>query len=93
MKFLLILILFLFLAAMIAVRYKKQIIRLIQFWKTFTALESEQPRKQVKRENSSGDIRLVTCAKCGSWIAQNQAVKTHGENYYCSAKCFEKVIA
>lgn len=90
MKWLIVFVLVFVLLAMLAVRYKKQIIRLIQVWKAFKYLETQPRKKEIKKENESGDIKLVACAKCGSWIPQNEALNPRPDNFYCSAKCFEK---
>lgn len=48
--------------------------------------------KQIESNRSSEDVQLVRCAKCGSWIQQNTAIKLSKNNFYCSSKCMEKAV-
>jgi len=56
--------------------------------------QMSKPEKQEKQiENANPvDVQLVRCAKCGSWIPQNTAMKLSKNNFYCSSKCLENAV-
>lgn len=89
MKWLILLALFLFLMMMISVRFKRQIIGMIQLWKMLGQADNP-PEKQIKKESDAGDIALVRCTKCGNWIPQNEASNFRSDEFYCSVNCVEK---
>lgn len=92
MKWLILFGLFLFLLMMISVRFKRQIIEMIQVWKVFKQVNNPS-EKQIKKESENGDIALVKCAKCGNWIPQNEAMNFRSNEFYCSVNCVEKSVA
>ena len=77
------------LAALTAVRYRKQIAGMIGFARML---------KEAKQNISVGStnvirgpeksIPLVNCSKCGVWIPQNKARKV-GDVFFCSDKCLQ----
>lgn len=89
MKWLILFALFLFLLMMISVRFKRQIIEMIQVWKVFKQVNNP-PEKQIKKESDNGDISLIKCAKCGNWIPQNETMNFRSTEFYCSVNCVEK---
>ena len=96
MKFLIILILFAVLAMFIFARYRRHIQTALYFLKMARKMrEMNKPQtgeKQIESNRSSEDVQLVRCAKCGSWIQQNTAIKLSKNNFYCSSKCMEKAV-
>lgn len=89
MKWLILFLLSLLLLMMISVRFKRQIIGMIQVWKIFKQVNNP-PEKQIKKESDKGDIALVNCARCGNWIPQNEALNFRSNEFYCSVNCVEK---
>ena len=77
------------LAALTAVRYRKQIAGMIGFARML---------KEAKQNISVGStnvirgpeksIPLVNCSKCGVWIPQYKARKV-GDVFFCSDKCLQ----
>lgn len=90
MKWLILFILFLFLLMIISVRFRRQIIGMIQVWKVFKQV-NKPPEKQIKKQAEDGDIALVKCARCGNWILQTEAVNFRSNEFYCSPNCFENI--
>ena len=45
--------------------------------------------KQINSKAEVADETLINCAKCGTWIPQNKAIKLRSGVYYCSSKCVE----
>jgi len=74
------------LAALTAVRYRKQITGMIGIAKMLkeTTRNVAGGRKRVSGEAES--IPLVNCSKCGVWVPQGKAIKV-GNVYYCSNVC------
>ena len=96
MKFLIILILFAVLAMFIFARFRRQIQTALYVFKMFRKMrEMSKPKmveKQIESNRNANDVQLVRCAKCGSWIQQNTAIKLSKNNFYCSSKCMEKAV-
>jgi len=70
------------LAALTAVRYRKQIagmIGLARALKDAKAAAADQRRV----DSVQPSMQLVNCAKCGVWVPQNKATLRH-KAYYCA---------
>ncbi len=89
MKWIILFLLFMFLLMMISVRFKRQIIGMIQVWKIFK-LVNNPPEKQIKDQPANDEISLVKCARCENWIPQNEALNFRSKDFYCSINCVEK---
>ena len=72
------------LAALTAVRYRKQIAGMIGFAKMLKEARQSlgQRPSSVPAENAKS-IPLVNCSKCGVWVPQNKARKV-GDVFLCS---------
>lgn len=96
MKWIIILGLLAVLAMFIAVRFRRQIQMGLYVFKMFRQMRQmskpEQPEKQLKKTAGEADVQLVRCAKCGSWIPQNTALKLSKNTFYCSSKCMESAV-
>lgn len=75
--------------ALIAVRYRRQIVMGIQVWKAFKKMRegARPPEKQVSSREDP-NVPLVKCLRCGTWVAGNTAIKL-GSSTYCSTRCVE----
>ena len=89
MKWIILFLLLMFLLMMISVRFKRQIIGMIQVWKIFKQVNNP-PEKQIKDQPANDEISLVKCARCGNWIPQNEALNFRSKDSYCSINCVEK---
>jgi len=70
------------LAALTAVRYRKQIAGMIGLARALKEAKADA----VQNERVSGEkpsVQLVNCAKCGIWVPQNKATPRQ-QNYYCA---------
>lgn len=96
MKWLIILGLLAILVIFIAVRFRRHIQTGIYLFKMFRKMRQmnkpETREKQIETPSASGDVKLVRCAKCGSWIPQATAMKLSKNTFYCSSKCMEKTF-
>jgi hypothetical protein len=95
MKWLIILLLLLVLAAVIAWQYRRQ---LMTAWFMYQAFRKMRKRmkppaqdKQVEPKSRSGDTELVRCPKCQKWMAKEDAVKLKSD-YFCSLACLEESV-
>ena len=72
------------LAALTAVRYRKQIAGIIGVARMFKDARANLTThtQQVQSQNEKS-IPLVNCSKCGVWIPQNKARK-FGDEFVCS---------
>ncbi len=91
MKWLIILALIVVLAIFIANRYRKQIQMALYVFRMFRKMRqmSKIEEKQIDAKANSEQTALVNCAKCGTWIPQNKALKLRSGVFYCSANCLE----
>ena len=74
------------LAALTAIRYRKQITGMIGVARMLkeTTRGVAGASKRVAGETKS--IPLVNCSKCGVWVPQGKAIKMR-DDYYCSEAC------
>lgn len=81
--FIILLVIFI-LAALTAVKYRKQIAGMIGFAKILKDVTADitQDHSRLQRK-SEASISLVNCSKCGVWVPQNKATKS-GEVFVCS---------
>ena len=95
MKWIILLILFLILLAMIAVRYRRQISAGIEIYKMFRQLRNPQKpsEKQINPKKNEKETALVRCARCGTWKSQGDAINLRSKTSYCSASCMEKAAS
>ena len=91
MKWLIILALIVLLAVFIASRYRKQIQMALYVFRMFRKMRqmSKTEEKQINATANSTETNLVNCAKCGTWIPQNKALKLRSGVFYCSSNCLE----
>ena len=95
MKWLILLILFLILTAIIAVRYRRQITVGIEIFKMFRQLKNQAKPQEKKLDKKAADksVPLVRCARCGTWTPQTSALNLRSKTFYCSANCMEKAVS
>lgn len=93
MKWLVLLLILLIVAAIIALRYRRQIQTGLHIYRMFRMMKHsskpvekkvEQPQVVDKNEN------LVRCARCGKWTPQSAALNLRSKTSYCSTDCMEK---
>ncbi len=93
MKWLIVLILFILLVTIIAVRYRRQIQTALYVWKMFRKMRqtNKSEEKQIQQQGAK-DVPLIRCAKCGTWIPQKNALNLRSKTFYCSANCMEQAV-
>ncbi len=91
MKWIIILGLILIVLLLIVSRYRKQIQMALYVFRMFRKMRqmSKTDEKQINTAADSTEIALVNCAKCGTWIPQNKALKLRSGVFYCSSDCLE----
>lgn len=95
MKWIILLILFALLIAIIATRYRRQIVAGIEIFKMFRQIRRQMKpttEKQIQQPVSKSDVQLVRCAKCGKWINETNALNLRSKTFYCSTKCMEQAV-
>lgn len=99
MKWLILLVLFLILMAIFAVRYRRQLTVGIEIFKMFRQLKNqaqtqrEKTDKKIDNKAADKSVPLVRCAKCGTWTPQSSALNLRSKTFYCSANCMEKAVS
>ena len=71
-----------------AIRYRKQIAAMIHIWRSLKSMR-QQAQRQVQPEKAEELGSLVSCAKCGTWVPEQRAIKLRGGIVYCSSNCLE----
>ncbi len=87
--FILLVILILF--GFTAIRYRKQIVTMLNVWRMLKTMRQSNGSRNNHIE--AGDIAagpLVNCAKCGTWVPEDNAIRLGRTSFYCSANCMEK---
>lgn len=94
MKWLIILIILLIVAAFVVLRYRRQIQTGLHLWRMFRKMrQMNQPsEKRIETVSNDKNEPLVRCERCGSWIPQSEAMKLRSKTFYCSAKCMERAV-
>jgi hypothetical protein len=72
-----------------AIRYRKQIVTMIHIWRSLKSMREQTSQRQVRTEKPDQLGQLVNCAKCGTWVPEQRAIKLRGGTFYCSANCLE----
>ena len=95
MKWLILLILFLILMAIIIVRFRRQINVGIEIFKMFRQLrnQTKSQEKKLDKKAVNENVPLVRCAKCGTWTPQSSALNLRSKTFYCSTNCMEKAVS
>lgn len=94
MKWLIILGLLFILGTFIYLRYRRQIQTGIYVWKMFRKMRqaSKPIEKQIDKRDDLGQAALVKCAKCGTWVPQQNALNLRSKTFYCSTNCMERAV-
>jgi hypothetical protein len=94
MKFLIILVLFLLVLALIAFRYRKQIQTAIYMWRMLKKMRqlNKTPEKRIETKTNQTDAPLIRCAGCGNWTPETNVLKLGAKSVYCSANCIERTV-
>ena len=94
MKWLIILGLILVVIVLIATRYRQQIKMVIYVWRMFRKMHqaTKSPEKQLQKQENETDSELIRCAKCGTWVQRNKALKLRSGVNFCSTVCLESAV-
>ena len=81
------------LVALTAVKYRRQIVGAIQIWRSMKAFRQQLNQKsQTPNEPRPVNAgKLVNCAKCGTWVPEQRAIKLRNGTYFCSSSCVESM--
>lgn len=85
-----ILVVLLVILGLTAYRYRRQIgtmLNLYRMMKSMRQMNKPANNRIDGDDKSSGP--LVNCAKCGTWVPENRAIKLRGNTVFCSAECLE----
>jgi hypothetical protein len=83
------------LLALTAVKYRRQIVGAIEIWRSMKAFR-DQLRQKPEETNSPRPVnagKLVNCAKCGTWVPEDRAIRLKNGTYFCSSACVESLRA
>jgi len=73
--------------ALTAIRYRRQIVAFISFYKQLKAVRTNlrNGEREHRRTEISG-IQLVKCSRCGKWIPETE-VAANGGRAVCRSAC------
>jgi hypothetical protein len=59
-----------------AIKYRRQIVSIIEFYKQVKAVRSklQQTRNGPPNIDGARGIQLIKCSRCGKWVPQSEAV-------------------
>jgi hypothetical protein len=69
-----------------AVRYRKQIVAMLHVWRMLKQMRGNAGG-QINNGGTPASQRLVSCAKCGTWVPESSAMRIGPNTFYCSKKC------
>ena len=72
-----------------AIRYRKQIVTMMHIWRSLKSMRQGAAQGKVQPETAEQLGPLVNCAKCGTWVPEQRAIKLRGGTFYCSSNCLE----
>lgn len=86
-----ILIVLLILAGFTAYRYRRQLRFGLEIWRALRSVREVSGKANEAQfpARAKGDRELVTCAKCSTWIPEDEAIRFGKGIYYCSTKCLD----
>ncbi|MFM9904336.1 MAG: hypothetical protein ACKVQJ_07175 [Pyrinomonadaceae bacterium] len=76
------------LAALTAVRYRKQIAAIMGFARMLREAKDSVRGSRAFPNDNAKSIPLVNCTACGIWVPQNKSRKI-GDVFYCSDDCLQ----
>jgi hypothetical protein len=64
------------LLALTAIKYRRQVVAMIQFYKQVKAVQSKMNQPGMGRSQVDGErgIQLIKCSRCQKWIPQSEAI-------------------
>ncbi|MEO8041831.1 MAG: hypothetical protein ABI646_04385 [Acidobacteriota bacterium] len=75
-----------------AIRYRRQIVGMIHVWRSLKSMRAQVKEKQGEAQDTISSGPLVNCAKCGTWVPEQRAIKLRGGVVYCSTSCMETSV-
>lgn len=72
-----------------AIRYRRQIAAVMQIWRSVKAMKRQMTGQPDERDDPVSGGPLINCAKCGTWVPEQRAIKLRGGVVYCSSACLE----
>jgi hypothetical protein len=72
-----------------AIRYRKQIVTMMHVWRSLKLMREQMKGKQVGPVENISSGKLINCAKCGTWVPEQRALKLRDGTFYCSSSCLE----
>ena len=88
-----ILLIIVVLLSLTAIRYRKQIAAMIHVYRSLQKMRQQVKGKQAEPADNISAGNLINCAKCGTWIPEQRAIKLKGGIYFCSSACVESATA
>ena len=75
-----------------AIRYRRQIGAMLHIWRSLKSMRAQMKEGQTKPDEQTTAGPLVNCAKCGTWVPEQRAIKLRGGTSYCSSSCLESAV-
>ncbi len=87
-----ILLVFAVILVLTAIRYRKQIGTMLHIWRSLKSMREQVKEKQVQSKEPIPAGPLINCAKCGTWVPEQKAIRLRGGTSYCSSTCLESAV-
>jgi hypothetical protein len=87
-EFILILAVIALLLGLTAIRYRRQIVAFIRFWREIQAVRQRinSGNERIVENNDEAGIQLVKCVSCSKWLPPGAAVKV-SSGFACADSC------
>ena len=79
------------LLALTAFRYRNHLRTAIGVWRMLRSARTNMMPREVEGSRPDASTgKLVSCAKCGTWVPEGGAIRVPPNLYYCSRECLER---
>jgi hypothetical protein len=74
------------LMALTAIRYRREIVTVIRFWRQIQTARTRSRESETRVAAPGPGIQLVKCIRCGKWIPESEAIRI-ASGYSCRIEC------
>ena len=94
-ELLIILLVILVLLALTAVRFRRQIMAMLQVWRMLRAMKNagKTAPDEIPAKPAADQSELVSCARCKTWKPRSESLKFSRGTFYCSTQCVNEAMS
>ena len=78
------------LAGLTLFKYRRQVRMMVEFWRSIRKLQQASRPHGEMPQPAKNEGKLVSCARCRTWVPEDRAIRLGKTATYCSTECLEK---